>query len=186
MPGERDARARPSGTTLLVGLEDAVVAAAMREMEAAGWRVAASGAVPDDPWCLGTVALVVVESVDDGVALDPYVELARRRTRQVLATRSWELGCLLFDSLHRLGDATMVTPELVPATWHLDAVQLELLVALSGGASVAEAAAQAHLSERSAARQLARARELLGVPTTAAAATVVGTRQSSVAPPAAT
>jgi DNA-binding CsgD family transcriptional regulator len=56
----------------------------------------------------------------------------------------------------------------------LDAEQLRLLELIAAGDSMAEAAAALHVSVRTAARRLVRARISLGVGTTAGAVSVVG------------
>lgn len=139
------------------------------ELRAAGWRVQCGWALPNEPWdqsdrriaCWGTV-----KNEDDVSA----AVLAGARGAVVLAVSrapAW-LVTRLVDDLARLGavDHPVAATSLVGGP---DNDQRALLDLLAGGATVAEAAQERHLSIRSAERRLASARAALGVRSTAEA-----------------
>lgn len=137
-----------------------------------GWGVR-RGQAPAEPWDLADQALLLERRTPDiRAAADAVIDAVRGASLLVSAPRDPELRAALLRDLSRIGDVVEVHPVTSPLD-ELDDEQRTLLTAIAGGATTAEAAAAAFLSPRTAERRLAAARRLLGVRTTAEAASQV-------------
>ena len=124
-------------------------------------------------------SMVIVHDEDHRRALDRLLDGAL-----VVATCEDRLVALrLFDEGRRLVAAEWYDGPHPPPTQGLDDSQMMLLLALSRGCTVAEAAEAGHLSERTAARRLAAARATLGCRSNVEAALAVRRRIERLRPP---
>jgi hypothetical protein len=126
-----------------------------------------------------TTPMAVTDDEDHRRALDRLLEgdlVVARCEDRLVAVR-------LFDEGRRLVGAEWYDEPHPPPTQGLDDTQLQLLLALSRGCTIVEAAAAAHLSERTAARRLAAARATLGYRSNVEAALAVRRRVERFRPP---
>ena len=150
-------------------LLDTVVA----EDVAAGWQVMDGDIVEQAARATfgpGTLAVIPGMGADDVEAtldlLEQGVSVAVGVVDHVVAVR-------LYDQARRLVPTSWYDETEPPPTAGLDLTQLLLLSRLAAGESVGSAAANEHLSERTASRRLTAARIVLGVRSNAEAARVV-------------
>jgi DNA-binding CsgD family transcriptional regulator len=155
---------------LVVACEPSALAAARRELEAEGFQICDGFAIPHEPWALRNERLVLCGGVIDWVTL-ARVLLAAARGAGVIAYAPEEGPILaaLVEDLRRLGPVWLRGFGDADAIEPLRHEERELLERLAAGASLKEAAEKLYLSRRTAQRRLARAREALGVRTTAEA-----------------
>jgi DNA-binding NarL/FixJ family response regulator len=137
--------------------------------------------LPSDPWrlddqrllCVGAVrdaadASDAVEAVTRGVSLAVHIEAGGQVRRQLLEDLH-EVGVVEQGTSLDGGDAPTAGAGDASGIDVLDPDEQDLLDALVSGCTITEAAAQLHLSRRTATRRLARSRQRLGVATTAEA-----------------
>ena len=163
---------------LIVCLGTAATTAIETELE-----VATHTATTDEPKgaavVAGAISMAVAHDEDHRRALDRLLDGAL-----VVATCEDRLVALrLFDEGRRLVAAEWYDEPHPPPTQGLDETQMMLLLALSRGCTVAEAADAGHLSERTAARRLAAARAMLGCRSNVEAALAVRQRIERLRPP---
>jgi DNA-binding NarL/FixJ family response regulator len=145
---------------VVVEASDAAVAAARREVAAAGWRVVDGWRNDASVVCAGAV-------VDEVSAAEALLAAVAGAGLVVEARAPREILDRLVDDLRRLGRVDHRTTE--PETPLLTREERALVALLAGGATVGEAARQLHVSRRTADRRLAAVRAKLGVATTAEA-----------------
>jgi DNA-binding NarL/FixJ family response regulator len=154
---------------VLVRDEQGPRTAAAITAELAGLRTVDPLHVPDEPWDLSAADLVVlVDGVDPAAPERGLLDYVLRGTGAIVGvTSDARLTPRLLDALQRM--APVVDWRASP-TMRLDAEQIHLLHALATGTSARAAARAIHVSERTAHRRIADARETLSAPTTNAAA----------------
>jgi len=151
---------------VLVRDEPGPRAAAATTAELAGLHTVDPHRVPDEPWDLSASGLVV-----DGVALDVTESdlldnVVRGAGAIVGVTSDAHVTARLLDALQRMAP---VLDWRASPPMGLDAEQIHLLHALATGSSARAAARAVHVSERTAHRRIADARETLSATTTNAA-----------------
>lgn len=147
---------------IVVEASPRAVAAARREVEAAGWRVV-------DGW-RNEAGLVCAGAVDDAAGAAEALLAAVAGAGVVVEARAGrELVDRLVDDLRRLGPVEHRTGESEAPV--LTAEERDLLALLAQGLTLGAAAQRLHLSRRTADRRLAGARTKLGVASTAEAVT---------------
>lgn len=134
-----------------------------------GWSARQGFELPSMPWNLAEKRLICIGTIsDEATATSAMTALARGVGLIVAIEFSGSALQRFLEDLHRLGSADPLVAPDVPV---LSAEQRDLLAALSGGATVTEAALALFVSRRTANRRLAEARYLLGVTTNAEAVT---------------
>jgi hypothetical protein len=141
--------------------------------ETAGATVAEGWRLPERPWDLGAVKLVVLGSLERAPGDEHLVAAVVRGAGAIVGVdRGSPAPARLLDALRR---AAPVHNWCDCPTMRLDPTQVRLLVQLATGASAQDAAESEHVSLRTAHRRLAEAREVLGASTTNAAAAELAT-----------
>ncbi len=154
--------------------EPDALAGAVAGLRQEGACVRENFVLPDEPWDVSAQRLVCFGEVRDLGDARSAVLCAARGARLLLAVQGDSLLGPLLEDLRRLGEVTRLEPEPVPDPQaSLAEDQLALLRLLGAGASVPAAARQLFLSQRTAERRLAAARQQLGVATTAQALVAV-------------
>jgi DNA-binding NarL/FixJ family response regulator len=154
----------------------------LRELVAAGWSLRQSLAVEPSPWGRTGSTEVCTAEVTTSDQIGDVAELLARGISVAIEVLERSLAADLYDQCARLATAEWCDDAHPPLCIGLDAVQIGLLVELSRGADVAAAARTHHLSERTAARRLATAREQLGCRSTAEAAARVAAHLARLRP----
>ncbi|MCU1369892.1 MAG: regulatory protein LuxR [Ilumatobacteraceae bacterium] len=135
-----------------------------------GWHVHAGFDLPPEPWDQGASRLLCVGTVDDEAAAQAAITaIARGAGLAVRVTLQGASHHRFLDDLHKLGAPEPYQRHGTTATSRLAWDQQTLLDALAGGATVTAAAADLHVSRRTANRLLAAARAQLRVDSNAAA-----------------
>jgi hypothetical protein len=147
------------------------LAAATATAEAAGLRTKRGWSVATPPWDLSQEGIVVVDSLDGHAIEGELVDAVVRGAGAIIGIDRRRRGVArLLEALRRT--APLLDWYECP-TMQLDPEQIRLLHQLGNGASAREAARAVHLSERTAHRRMADARDLLGATSTNAAAAKV-------------
>lgn len=170
MHGQRDDD-ESGASTVVVVVEAACVAPMSALARASGAAVEPGWSVPSAPWDLRSHRLVRCGTVDFGV-YESTLDLAVRGV-SLLVGIPGESAPLDHEFLDALRRAARIEDWRTEPVATLDTSQVELLCALADGRTVTDAAAHAHMSRRTAHRQLARASEQLGTDTVAAATALV-------------
>jgi hypothetical protein len=126
---------------------------------------------------------VRVARVHEPSQVEWVVDLVALGSTTIVACAHRELAASIFDQCRRLGPAEWFDAGHRPVSDGLQSVHLDLLMAIRGGDDVAAAARRCHISERTAARRLAEARQLLGARSTGEAVAVVARRIDLLATP---
>lgn len=138
----------------------------------AGLTVVDARAVPPEPWDLSTADTVVVDGERRTTTDSELVDVVLRGAGAIVAVPAGTtVSARLLDALQRT--APVIDWTTSPAMI-LDVEQVRLLHRLATGSSARAAARALHLSERTAHRRIADARDTLGsLSTNAAAANVL-------------
>jgi hypothetical protein len=167
---DRDAARDRLPVVIVSDTSNALVAAATTA-EVAGLRTSRGWSLAMPPWDLSNEGVVVVGSLDGHSIEGELVDAVVRGAGAVVGIDRRRRG------VARLVEALRRTAPLLDwyecPTMHLDPEQIRLLHRLAIGASAREAARSVHLSERTAHRRMADARDLLEATTTNAAAAKV-------------
>ena len=141
--------------------------------EAAGARVADGWVLPEQPWDLAAIRLVVQGSLERPSDEELLVSAVVRGAGAILdVDRDAHVTARLLDALKRI--APVLDWSACP-TMRLDQTQIRLVARLANGASARSAAEAEHVSLRTAHRRIAEARNLLGASSTNAAAAELAT-----------
>jgi hypothetical protein len=169
-----DADRRTTGGHLpvvIVADSPRTLAAAAATAEAAGLHTSRGWSLANPPWDLSGDGIVVVGSLDGHSIEGELVDAVVRGAGAIVAIDRRRRGVArLIEALRRT--APLLDWYECP-TMHLDPEQIRLLHQLANGANAREAARVVHLSERTAHRRMADARDLLGATSTNAAAAQV-------------
>jgi DNA-binding NarL/FixJ family response regulator len=148
-------------TLLVVEASERAFAQAVAEVERAGARVVDGWRQDPSVVCVGAVR-------DTADAAEAVLAAVAGAGLVVHALTDRALADRLVDDLRRLGPVEHRTAEPAPAP-ELTGDERRLLDALADGKTLGAAAAELHLSRRTADRRLRSAKEKLGVATTAEA-----------------
>jgi hypothetical protein len=163
-----EAEAPPQLPVVLVRDADGAYRAARAIVEVAGARVTIGWELPERPWDLAAIRLVVLGSLGDGRDGEHLVSAVVRGAGAIVGVdRASPAPARPLESLRR---AAPLLDWCDCPTMRLDPTQVRLLAELANGASAGDAAEMVHVSLRTAHRRIAEARDLLGASTTNAAA----------------
>ena len=136
-----------------------------------GWNVHPGFDLPTEPWDLSGARLLCLGTVGDaGGAEAAMTAVARGAGIAVAITLRGAARHRFLEDLHTLAQPIRHRPTTPSPTTDLSGNQEHLLEALASGATVTSAAANLHISRRTANRLLEDARTRLGVDTNAGAA----------------
>lgn len=172
----------PTRPRLVVCAVDGILDTTLRELAAAGWTVQRTLVVGPSPWDRTRSATVCSAAVSSTDQIALVAELLTRGVSVAIEVVERGVAADLYDQCARLATATWHDRDHPPLCVGLDAAQIGLLVELSRGADIAAAARTHHMSERTAARRLAAARQHLGCRSTAEAAAKVGAHIARLRP----
>lgn len=136
-------------------------------------RTLLAGPPPAEPYDLSDRSLVWAVEVSDAAIARAALDAAARGVALVAAVRlPGDRAARFVDDLDRVADRSAEVPS-DSVVGGLDADQRQLLVALSEGWTLTDAAASVGWSRRTCSRRLAEARAFLGVGTTTEAVMLV-------------